>query len=157
MALACPGCGAPYPSKQMWKGYWGINWKSKTTVLGIPLVHVAVGLNARRRPLVAKGIIAVGQFGFGVITVAQFGVGILLGLGQFLIGLFAGAQFAIAGLIGVGQIATGVVAIGQVVGGVYGLCQVGTAKYMWSPNRADMEAVAFFCTIYDYIRGLLPF
>jgi hypothetical protein len=38
-------------------------------------------------------------------------------------------------------------AIGKVVCGLYGLCQVGWAKYMWSPGRTDMEAVSMFYTV----------
>ncbi len=37
-------------------------------------------------PVVAKGIIAIGQFGCGVVTIAQFGIG-----------LVAAGQFALAG------------------------------------------------------------
>lgn len=155
VAAACPNCGAPYPSKATWKGYWGINWKSRTTVFGLPLVHVAFGLNEYRRPMVAKGVIAIGQFAVGVITIAQFGIGLLFGLGQFLVGTVVVAQFAFAGLIGIGQIASGILAIGQFVVGLYGLCQAGFAKYMWSPTRTDMEAVALFHTIYERILHLL--
>lgn len=153
-AWTCPNCGAPFPSKAVWKGYWGINWRSRTTIFGIPLVHVAIGLNQYRRPMMAKGIIAIGQFAVGAITIAQFGVGILFGLGQFLVGSVVLAQFALAGVIGIGQIATGIVAIGQFVAGLYGLCQGGFAKYMWSPHRVDMEAVALFYTIYERILRL---
>lgn len=156
-AQACPNCGAPYPVEKTWKGYYGINWKSRTTIFRIPLVHVAIGFDAKRRPFVARGIIAIGQFGVGVITVAQFGIGLLFGLGQFILGFTALAQFAIAGLIGIGQIATGILAIGQYVVGIYGLCQGGFAKYMWSPQRTDVEAVAMFSTIYERLQQMLGF
>jgi hypothetical protein len=46
-------------------------------------------------PVVAKGIIAIGQFGCGVITIAQFGIG-LFAVGQFALGGFVLAQFAAA-------------------------------------------------------------
>lgn len=153
-AWMCPGCGAPAPARPTWKGYWGINWRSRSTVFGLPLIHVAIGFTAHRRPLVAKGIIAIGQFAVGVITVAQFGIGVLFGLGQFVLGLAVLAQVAVAGLIGIGQFATGIITVGQIVMGVYGLCQAGVAKYIWSPNRQDMEAVALFYTIYERVFQL---
>ncbi len=152
-AASCSGCGAPFSSKKPWRGF-GIDWKTKATIFRIPLVHVAVGLDAHGRPLVAKGVIAVGQFGVGLVTIAQFGVGILFGLGQVVFGLAALGQFAVAAFIGIGQFATGLVAVGQGVIGVYGLCQYGWAKYLWSTSHTDMEAVALFYTLYDKILHL---
>jgi hypothetical protein len=156
-AEKCPSCGAPYPGQDVWKGFYGIHWKSRTTVFSIPLVHVALCLDEKRRPVTAKGIVAVGQFAIGVITIAQFGVGILFGLGQFVLGLVAVAQFAIAAFIGIGQMASGVLAVGQMVVGIYGYCQDGWAKYIWSSTRVDMEAVAMFYTIADRIQRLVAF
>jgi hypothetical protein len=125
--------------------------------LGIPLVHVAYGRTKTGGPRVAKGIVAIGQYAVGLVAVAQFGVGILFGFGQFVMGLMVVAQFAGALILGVGQFATGVVTIGQVVFGIYGLCQTGWAKYMWSPSQVDMEAVALFHTIQMRLRELPEF
>lgn len=153
-ADSCPGCGAPCPPKKRWRGY-GIEWKTKTRILRIPLVHVAVGMDARGRPLVAKGIIAIGQFGIGLITIAQAGLGFLFGFGQVVFGLTALGQVAVGLLVGVGQFATGILAVGQRVIGVYGLCQAGWAKYLWSTSHTDMEAVALFYTIYEKILRIV--
>lgn len=47
-------------------GIWGYEWKSETTILGWPLVHIAFGWNLRTGQLmVARGIIAIGQFAAG--------------------------------------------------------------------------------------------
>ena len=94
---------------------YGFEWKSSRTFLGYPLVHIAFGRDRRGKLRVAKGIIAIGQFGIGLISVAQFGVGLLFGFGQFVAGLTVLAQFAGGLLVGVGQFATGYVAFGQVV------------------------------------------
>lgn len=153
-AVSCPGCGAPGPLGKPRRRF-RIDWKTKTTIFRIPLIHVAIGLDDRRRPLVAKGIIAVGQFGIGLITVAQFGLGVLFGFGQVVFGLTAIGQVAIGALIGVGQLATGILAVGQIVAGVYGLCQTGWAKYLWSIRHTDMEAVALFYTIYEKLLHLV--
>jgi hypothetical protein len=157
-APMCPQCGTPRPSEAKWHGS-GYEWKSERTILGIPLVHVAFGKDAKGKLRVAKGIVAIGQFGIGLITVAQFGIGVLFGFGQFLLGLTAVAQFAGALLVSVGQFSTGIVTIGQVSFGVYALCQAGYAKYLWSAQHVDMEAVALFSTIYlklTQLFGILP-
>ena len=114
-AVQCPHCGAPFPSRVRWGGQ-GYEWKSKAHIFGLPLVHVAVGRDAKGKLRVAKGVIAIGQFGIGVITIAQFGVAGLFGIGQFM-----------AAPIAIGQFAGGLVAIGQfALGAFYGLGMFGT-------------------------------
>ena len=93
-AVACPGCGAPYPSREHWDG-WGIEYKSPLMIAGIPLLHVSFKYRANRMPVVARGVIAIGQFACGVVTISQFGIG-LFSLGQFAIAGVAVAQFALA-------------------------------------------------------------
>jgi hypothetical protein len=93
-AVACPNCGAPYPARAKWDGH-GFEYKSRLSVFGLPLIHVSFKYRANRTPVVARGVIAIGQFGCGLITIAQFGVGII-SISQFTIAGFALAQFAIA-------------------------------------------------------------
>jgi len=93
-APICPNCGAPSPAKPNWNGY-GFEYKSKTELFGWPLLHISFKYSSRFRPVPAKGIIAIGQFGIGVINISQFGIG-LFSLAQFTIAGFAVAQFAIA-------------------------------------------------------------
>lgn len=93
-ALACPQCGAPYPARESWTG-WGYEYKSKLTLFGLPLVHIAFKFRPNRTPVVARGILAIGQFGVGIICIAQFGVGVFT-LAQFAVAGFALAQFALA-------------------------------------------------------------
>ena len=93
-ALSCPNCGAPRPAKDQWDG-WGFEYKSQTTLMGLPLVHISFKYRPDRRPVPAKGIIAIGQFGMGIVTIAQFGIG-LFGICQFAIAGYALAQFAFA-------------------------------------------------------------
>lgn len=134
-AVACPKCGNPMkPMADMTlltrRFMRGFEWKSKTEILGWPLIHIAIGRNKETgRLLIAKGIIAIGQFGIGVITIAQFGIGVLFGLGQFAVGILAVGQFALGIYFGLGQFATGVTAIGQVAfswycSGLGGLWQI---------------------------------
>lgn len=93
-AISCPNCGAPRPAEKKWDG-WGFEYKSKTTILGLPLLHISFKNRPNRVPVPAKGIIAIGQFGIGIINISQFGVGIF-SVSQFTVSIYALAQFAIA-------------------------------------------------------------
>jgi hypothetical protein len=93
-AFLCPNCGAPRPASRQWDG-WGYEYKSKATIAGIPLLHISFKFRPNRVPVVARGIIAIGQFAVGVITIAQFGIGIAC-LSQFAVGVWAIGQFSLA-------------------------------------------------------------
>lgn len=142
-APMCPNCGAPWPARAGWRG-WGFEWKTAATMFGYPVIHVAVGRDARGRLRVARGIIAIGQFGIGVITIAQVGIGLLFGFGQVIVGLTALAQIAVAPWIAVGQLAFGYIAVGQLAFGVYASGMHAFGLHAWGRNRADPEAIEFF-------------
>ncbi len=93
-AIACPSCGAPSPAKEKWDG-WGFEYKTTTTIMGLPLVHISFKYRPNRVPIPAKGIISIGQFGIGIINISQFGLGII-SVSQFTVAVFAVAQFALA-------------------------------------------------------------
>ncbi len=93
-AVSCPGCGAPCPARAAWDG-WGYEYKSNASFLGLPLLHISFKYRPNRMPLVAKGVIAIGQFGVGIINISQFGIGVI-SISQFTIAAFALAQFALA-------------------------------------------------------------
>jgi hypothetical protein len=92
--MACPHCGAPYPALPKWDG-WGFEYKSRWRVLGLPLLHVSFKYRPNRRPVVARGVVAIGQFACGVFTLSQFGLGVV-SVSQFTVGVVALAQFAVA-------------------------------------------------------------
>jgi len=160
-AKTCPQCG--YPLKEepepaaavpqaRWRGY---EWKSKTAIYGLPLIHIAIGRNKETgKLLVAKGIIAIGQFAIGLITVAQFGIGFLFGFGQFVAGAIAVGQFAGGISFGLGQFATGAVAIGQLAFGEYVLAQFGFGRHVWSKTIRDPEAVEYFTNLWKAVRNI---
>jgi hypothetical protein len=154
-AAMCPNCGAPKPANPKWNG-WGFDWRSQTTFYGWPLVHISVGKDKNGKLRVARGWIAIGQFGIGAITFAQIGIGALFGFGQVMLGATAIGQVAIALLFGLGQFATGYIAIGQIAMGYYALCQTGFATYLWCQKFRDPEAVRFFQQVFDYIGIHLP-
>lgn len=93
-AISCPGCGAPYPARETWDG-WGFEYRSKATLLGLPLLHISFKFRPNRVPVPARGIIAIGQFACGVFTLSQFGLGVV-SVSQFTIAGYAVAQFAVA-------------------------------------------------------------
>lgn len=93
-AYMCPNCGAPRPAREKWDG-WGYEYKSKTTLFGLPLLHISFKYSSRFIPVPARGVIAIGQFSAGIINISQFGVGVFC-LSQFAIGAYAIAQFGIA-------------------------------------------------------------
>ena len=93
-AIICPHCGAPYPAREKWDG-WGFEYKSAIVFWGLPLLHISFKYRPNKTPVVAKGIIAVGQFAYGVVNISQFGIGIF-SLSQFTIAVYALAQFAAA-------------------------------------------------------------
>ncbi len=82
---------APSTSTICSKGY---EFKSKAKLFGIPLLHISFR-RENKKPVPAKGIIAIGQFAAGVVTISQFGIGII-NISQFSIGYMSLAQIAIA-------------------------------------------------------------
>ena len=93
-ATSCPSCGAPFPWKEKWDG-WGFEYKTKATIMGLPLLHISFKYRPNRVPVPAKGVIAIGQFACGIITISQFGIGIV-SISQFTVAVYALAQFAFA-------------------------------------------------------------
>lgn len=87
-------CGAPYPARESWDG-WGYEYKSKLTLAGLPLLHISFKFRPNRTPVVARGVIAIGQFGCGVVCIPPFGLGVF-SIAQFTVAGFALAQFAVA-------------------------------------------------------------
>ncbi len=93
-AMACPQCGAPYPARATFDGF-GFEYRSRLAVAGLPLLHVSFKYRPNRLPVVAKGVIAIGQFAVGGLTISQFGIGVV-SVSQFTVAGFALAQFAVA-------------------------------------------------------------
>lgn len=97
--------------KEIWHS--GYEWKSKAEIFSLPLLHIALGRDQKTGGLlIAKGIIAIGQFSIGIIAIGQLSIGIIA-IGQCCVGLVAIAQLAVGLMFGLGQFATGIIAIGQ--------------------------------------------
>ena len=96
-----------------------MNYKTKQTILGLPLIHITTGalVDGRYKRGIAKGWIAIGDISFGVILSlggAAFGGIAIGGIG---IGLLAFGGLAIGGFA-LGGGAIGIIACG---GGAIGL------------------------------------
>ena len=100
-------------------GYY-FEYKSKTTLFGIPLVHINIGLGR-----VAKGIFSVGLVSLGLVSVGLVSVGLfafaILSLGLLALGSVS------AGILALGGVAIDIIALGGVAIGCFSLggCSVG--------------------------------
>jgi hypothetical protein len=149
-----------YPDGRRFEEY-----ASRRKVFGLPLLHITRGKNPETgKPVMARGVVAIGQFARGVVAIGQFArggvaigqfavgvisigqlaLGLLFGLGQAATGVVAVGQLAVAGLFALGQSANGYVAIGQDGFGWYVLAQSGSGKLVWDMSGAAPEAVEFF-------------
>jgi hypothetical protein len=118
-AFICPHCGY-----SRWIGQYGFEYRSKTELFGLPLVHIVSGPSidpTTGRLRVAKGIIAIGGISVGVISVGGFSVGLLsfggcaiggIALGGLAVGLGAAAGGLAIGTIAIGGCAIGWTALG---------------------------------------------
>lgn len=100
----------------------GREWKSKATLFGWPILHVAYGKNPRTgEKLVAKGVIAIGDMAVGGIAFGglSFGIvsmgGVALGINAFG-GVAAGIQSAFGG-VAFGGVTLGGMSIGAIANG----------------------------------------
>ena len=129
-ALMCPNCGWSAGSKRL----FGYEYRSKTSLFGLPLVHIASGfdpLSSRRR--VARGIIAIGDQAVGFVAIGGLALG-FIALGGGAIGILALGGGAVGLLFAFGGAAVGGIALG---GGAYGVHPLGA-------NFQDPLAADFF-------------
>lgn len=118
--------GAPLPQAEVHNYYAGeYEYKSKTTVCGVPLIHVHFG---GLGPRLARGIIAIGNISVGVVSIGGVAVGVfslggvalglLFALGGLGVGALALGGFAL-GIISIGGFAAGYLTFGGISAGVY--------------------------------------
>jgi hypothetical protein len=136
---------------------------SKSTLLGLPLVHYTRGLCPETGThRVARGFFAVGRLAVGVIALGRAAAGVValgqaslgvLALGQVCAGLGAVGQVAVGVALGIGQLATGYVCVAQLGLGKWVLAQLGLGRHVWSTHVRDPAAVELFKTL---ASGKLP-
>ncbi|MFZ9881810.1 MAG: hypothetical protein ACO3QC_10460 [Phycisphaerales bacterium] len=176
-ASSCPGCGRPlvevltrepsvYGFQFPMRAKPVRRYESPQRVLGLPLVSVALGVDARGKPGHARGYIAIGDIATGVIALGGIARGVVafggLSLGAVTFGglslgalaAFGGFAFAAVGSA-VGGFAVGLLAGGG--GAIGGIAQGGFAagyiargakavgEHAWSAGaRPDAETAAIF-------------
>jgi predicted RNA-binding Zn-ribbon protein involved in translation (DUF1610 family) len=162
-ALACPQCGKPATLGRI----FGYEYRSEATLLGLPLLHVATGIDpATGRRRVAKGIIAVGDVAVGLFALGGLAAGGvtlggcslgLISLGGLAIGLVFALGGAAVGGIALGGAALGVVAIGGGAVGYYALGGGAWGMHVLSATGRDPEAVEFYRQWFPWlVNAMLP-
>lgn len=132
-------------------------YKSRTTVLGLPLVHIHVGRGLR----VAKGIIAIGNLSIGVLSLGIIALGGIsfgaIGAGLITFAALALGLLLAAGGVAVGAVAFGGMAVGMIaVGGLaIGLFSIGGSAI--SSHMAIGGYASGKIAIGDIVKGAYPF
>ena len=128
---------------------FGYEYKSKQTLFGMPLVHIAQGRDpATGRPRVARGFLAIGDIAIGVFA---FG-GIALGgvaFGGVSIAVLALGGLAAGLVFGAGGLATGYLAIGGLAIGYYAVGGLALGFHAMGGNAQDP---AFLHTVQKYLN-----
>jgi predicted Ser/Thr protein kinase len=129
-------------------------YRSKATLFGWPLVHVATGVDsATGRKRRAKGIIAMGNAPLGVIAFGDVAVGViacgifgygLISLSIVAVGVVALGTLAVGLGLAMGGVAVGPVALGGAVFGYYANGALAWGKHPIGPGVYDPFADKFF-------------
>ena len=115
---------------------WGFEYRSKRTLLGLPLVHINVGQGNRW----ARGIVAIGNLATGLVSLGGISVG-LVALGGLSLGLLSlGA--VVFGLLCWGGVALGLLSVGGVAIGQYAFGGVALGSKLAAGGVAASASVA---------------
>lgn len=103
---------------------WEYEYKSRRTLMGLPLVHIHCGPGFCR----AKGIIAIGNVATGVVALGGTSVG-AVSLGGLSLGLLLSMGGLAVGTAAVGGFALGVMAAGGITWGWFSLGGIAKGTY----------------------------
>ncbi len=129
-------------------------YRSKTTLFGWPLLHVASGVDpSTGRKRTAKGIIAVGCHPWGVIAFGDVAVGViacgifgygLISISVVAVGVVACGSVAAALMLAMGGVAVAPVAMGGLTFGWFASGAMAWGKHALTPTAYDPVAKEFF-------------
>jgi serine/threonine protein kinase len=131
---APPPVPAPSPAGvPPWMGY---EYRSRWTLGGWPLIHIATGVDpASGRPRIARGIIAIGNIAIGALALGGLALGgVALG-GVALGGVALGGMAA--GGVAVGGLAIGVLALGGMAIGYWAIGGGAVGVHAFGPEQQD--------------------
>jgi len=127
-------------------GYPSFEYRSSVEIFGLPLVHIAQGIDPETgMPRVARGIIAIGSLAIGVLAIGSVALGVFA-LGGLTVGLVAlgGIAVGIAAAFG-GLVVGGYLAIGGAAFSLmYALGGLALAPHALGGNRLDPEMLRMF-------------
>jgi RNA polymerase sigma factor (sigma-70 family) len=118
-------------------GRTSYEYRSRRTLLGLPLLHIRFGFDEKETALPAKGWIAVGQVAHGIVFAAGARAIGLVSVGAMAIGVFAWGGCGI-GMLAFGGVSLGVAATG---GGAIGYVAYGGGAVGWQ-GAAGGSAIA---------------
>ncbi len=99
---------------QLLRSYY--EYRSKTQIFSLPLIHIKYRRHLKAKPGIAKGIVAIGNRAIGVVAIGKYSYGgLCFGMGAF--GLLT-CGFLSAGVIALGSFSAGVIALGGFVVGL---------------------------------------
>ncbi|MEM7229611.1 MAG: hypothetical protein AAF432_12440 [Planctomycetota bacterium] len=177
----CPECGRPIIEVLVrGQGKWGRRYKSNATLMGLPIIHVALGATATERIGRARGIIAIGDDAMGWIAIGGRTRGIVaiggMSMGCFSLGgMSLGAITSCGGVsiggmssggLSLGVLSQGGVAAGWVAGGGMAIGQYASGggtigKHILGRGVNDPAAVAMFDSLSFFFgngaAGFSPF
>ena len=140
----------------------GVRKQSKMTLLGLPLVSVALGPDPDKGEMrghargiiaigdIATGMIAIGGVAFGGITIGGCAIG-LIALGGCALSILLALGGVALGMVALGGCAVGWVAVGGGAIGYYAFGGTAIGVYVIDAMRQSPEAVQFF---EQFIPGL---
>jgi hypothetical protein len=133
---------------------FGVEYKSRASILGLPLVHIAMGIDPRTgRKRIAKGVIAIGDVAVGVLAmggvaaggVAFGGVAVgVLSIGGAALGVLAAIGGLAVGGFAFGGLAAGAIALGGLAVGYYAFGGAAFGAHVVSGTIRDPAAMEFF-------------
>ena len=149
VATAGPSHGPVHPAIYGWE------YRSKRTLFGLPLVHVADGYDpATGKPREACGIIAYGGKAKGVIAIGGRAVGVIafgglavgiVALGGLSLGLLSFGGLVAGLLFGYGGVVLAPVAVGGIAAGYY-----SQGGFNFSVHRLDAYGIIVYASILFY-------
>jgi hypothetical protein len=151
-AIKCRYCGEwlderSRPASMLMTGYgyygWNYEYKSETQLFGLPLIHIAQGIDPKTgAPRIAKGIIAIGNMAISVFALGGLAFGGFT-LGGASIGLFAFGGISIAAFVALGGLA---------LSAMYAVGGLALAPHFIGGNGADPEFLRLLESLFPGFR-----